>query len=71
LVRGNANYDPFWANYGGDIWVECKNVEAKVAVERVDTFVGKISGKSMEAGPFFSVAGFTKEAMDRAQECGN
>jgi len=70
VVCENTNSDPFWANYGGDIWVECKNAEAKATIEQVNTFVGKLVGSRWKLGFFFSVAGFTKDAMDRLKNAG-
>jgi hypothetical protein len=70
VVCENTNSDPFWANYGGDIWVECKNAEAKATIEQVNTFVEKLVGSRWKLGFFFSVAGFTKDAMDRLKNAG-
>jgi hypothetical protein len=61
----NPNSDPFWASYSGDIWVECKNTERKATLEQVNTFLGKLMASRGNLGIFFSVTGFTKDAMDR------
>ena len=61
----NPNSDPFWANYPGDIWIECKNTESKATLEQVNTFLGKLMASRGNLGIFFSVAGFTKDAMNR------
>jgi hypothetical protein len=65
VIIENLNHSPFWANYPGDIWVECKNTEAKATIEQVNTFLGKLTGSRSNLGFFMSTAGFTKDAMDR------
>jgi hypothetical protein len=65
VIIENLNHSPFWANYPGDIWVECKNTEAKATIEQVNTFLGKLTGSRSNLGFFLSTAGFTKDAMDR------
>lgn len=71
VVCENVIADPFWANYGGDIWVECKNTEAKATIEQVNTFIGKLVGSRWKLGFFLSVSGFTKDAMNRLKNVGN
>jgi hypothetical protein len=65
VICENLNSDPFWANYPGDIWVECKNTEEKATLEQVNTFLGKLMASRGNLGFFLSTAGFTKDAMNR------
>ena len=65
VICENVNPGPFWANYPGDIWVECKNTEARATTEQVNTFLGKLMASRSHLGFFFSTAGLTKDAMDR------
>lgn len=65
VICENPNSDPFWANYPGDIWVECKNTEAKATLEQVNTFLGKLMASRGNIGIFFSAGGFTRDAMAR------
>jgi hypothetical protein len=50
VICENLNSDPFWANYPGDIWVECKNTDAKATLEQVNTFLGKLMGAAVTSG---------------------
>lgn len=65
VICENLNSDPFWVNYPGDIWVECKNTEARATTEQVNTFLGKLMASRSHLGFFFATAGFTRDAMDR------
>src|SRR5260370_30121264 len=49
--------------------IECKNLNEKVGVEKIDAFVGKLSdvGVAYEHGIYISPTGYTKDAIDRAQ----
>ncbi|MFI6047220.1 restriction endonuclease [Nocardia sp. NPDC051321] len=66
-----VNSDPFWANYGSDVWIECKNTEQKANIEQVNTFVGKLVGSRWRLGFFISTSGFTKDAMNRLKNVGS
>lgn len=68
LVCENENLDPFWVAYGGDVWVECKNTEAKASIEQINTFIGKLVGSRWRIGFFLSSSGFTRDAMRRVRE---
>lgn len=65
VICENRNPDPFWANYPGDIWVECKNTDAKATLGQVNTFLGSLLGGRSNLGFFVSASGFTKDATDR------
>lgn len=49
--------------------IECKNLNEKVGVEKIDAFVGKLSdvGIAHEHGIYISPTGYTADAVDRAQ----
>jgi hypothetical protein len=65
VICENLNPDPFWANYPGDIWVECKNTAEKATLEQVNTFLGKLMGGRSNLGFFLSASGFTRDATAR------
>lgn len=67
VICENMNFDPFWANYPGDIWVECKNTEDRATKGQVNEFLGKLMASRSHIGFFFSTSGFTKDAMDRVK----
>jgi hypothetical protein len=71
LVCEIIQNDPFWSSYGGDVWVECKNTEAKTTLAQVNTFIGKLMGSRWKLGFFLSVSGFSKDAMERLQNLGS
>ncbi|MCC4318675.1 NACHT domain-containing protein [Streptomyces malaysiensis] len=68
LVCEIENLDPFWASYGGDVWVECKNTESKASIEQINTFIGKLVGSRWRIGFFLSSSGFSRDAMRRVRE---
>lgn len=70
VVCENTNADPFWANYGGDIWVECKNAEARATIEQVNTFVGKLVGSRWKPGFLPLRRRIYKGRNGSAEECG-
>jgi hypothetical protein len=65
VVCGHRNLDLFWANYPGDIWVECKNTEDPTPAAQVNVFLAKLMGSRSRLGFFVSVAGFTDDAMEK------
>lgn len=65
VVRGHRNLDLFWANYPGDIWVECKNTEDPTPAAQVNVFLAKLMGSRSRLGFFVSVAGFTDDATEK------
>lgn len=52
--------------------IECKNLEEKVDVEKIDAFVGKLLdvGIPHEHGVYISTSGYTRDALDRARPTG-
>lgn len=49
--------------------IECKNLNEKVGVEKIDAFVGKLEdlGISHEHGIYISPSGYTEDAIDRSR----
>jgi tetratricopeptide (TPR) repeat protein len=49
--------------------IECKNLNQKVGVERIDAFAGKLNdiGIAHEHGIYISPTGYTEDAIDRAR----
>jgi tetratricopeptide (TPR) repeat protein len=52
--------------------IECKNLDEKVDVEKIDAFVGKLQdvGIPHDHGIYVSTGGYTKDALDRAKPVG-
>jgi tetratricopeptide (TPR) repeat protein len=52
--------------------IECKNLDEKVDVEKIDAFVGKLQdvGIPYDHGIYVSTSGYTKDALDRAKPAG-
>jgi hypothetical protein len=71
IVCENRNGNPFWSQYGGDFWVECKNTTKKVGIEQVNTFLGKLVGSRWKLGFMVSESGFTRDAMNRMRYIGS
>src|ERR1041384_4043373 len=49
--------------------IECKNLNKKVGIERIDAFAGKLNdiGIAHEHGIYISPTGYTEDAIDRAR----
>lgn len=49
--------------------IECKNLNEKVGIEKIDAFVGKLNdvGIAHEHGIYISPTGYTEDAIDRAR----
>lgn len=52
--------------------IECKNLNEKVDVEKIDAFVGKLQdvGIPYDHGIYVSTSGYTRDALDRARPAG-
>jgi tetratricopeptide (TPR) repeat protein len=52
--------------------IECKNLDEKVDVEKIDAFVGKLQdvGIPHDHGIYVSTGGYTRDALDRAKPVG-
>lgn len=52
--------------------IECKNLDEKVDVEKIDAFVGKLQdvGIPHDHGIYVSTSGYTRDALDRAKPAG-
>lgn len=57
--------DPFWVEFGGDAFVECKNWSAHIPLKDVGSFIAKVSQGRLKLSFFVSVSGFTEDARQR------
>lgn len=62
LVLENTKTDPFWTEFGGDIFVECKGWGRRVPLKEVGAFAQKVAQSRNKLGFFVSISGFTKDA---------
>ena len=62
LVLEIAGSGPWWADYGGDAFVECKNLNSGVPLHDVAAFVHKVSQARIRLGFVVSMSGFTSHA---------
>jgi len=63
LILENTGRDPFWTEYGGDVFVECKNWDSSRPLKETAAFSQKVKLARGKLGFFVSVAGFTKDAL--------
>jgi Holliday junction resolvase-like predicted endonuclease len=54
--------EPFWAEFGGDVFIECKNWNSRLAMEKVSAFLVKLEQRRVRLGFILSTRGFTKAA---------
>ena len=63
IILENTGADPFWFEYGGDIFVECKNWDKSSPLKETAAFVNKVRMSRVRLGFFVSVSGFTENAL--------
>lgn len=63
LIAEIIRQDPFWAEFGGDVLIECKNWASHVPLKEVAAFTHKVSQKRVKLAFFISVSGFTADAI--------
>jgi len=63
LILENIGTDPFWAEWGGDIFVECKNWDKSRPLKETAVFSNKVRMSRGKLGFFVSVTGFTEDAL--------
>ena len=63
IILGNVNADPFWAEWGGDILVECKNWSSSRPLKETAAFAQKVRMSRGRLGFFVSMGGFTEDAI--------
>jgi predicted helicase len=64
IVLEVTKNEPFWADYGGEVLVECKNWSARVPLKEVASFAHKVSqARGIRLGLFLSASGFTDDAI--------
>ncbi|MCW8929489.1 MAG: restriction endonuclease, partial [Gammaproteobacteria bacterium] len=63
LILENKGTDPFWTEWGGDIFVECKNWSVNRPLKETATFSNKVRMSRGKLGFFVSVSGFTEDAL--------
>lgn len=63
IILENYNTEPFWLEYGSDIFVECKNWNSHSPLKEVATFIEKVSSSNVKLGFFISMSGFTTDAI--------
>jgi hypothetical protein len=63
LIVENIGTDPFWTEWGGDIFVECKNWDTSRPLKETATFSNKVRMSRGKLGFFVSVSGFTEDAL--------
>jgi NACHT domain/Restriction endonuclease len=64
LVLEVTRSEPFWADYGGEVLVECKNWKTHAPLEQVAGFAHKVSlARGIRLGFFLSMGGFTEDAI--------
>lgn len=63
LILENTGTDPFWTEWGGDIFVECKNWDTSRPLKETAAFSNKVRMSRGKLGFFVSVAGFTEDAL--------
>ncbi len=63
LILENTGTDPFWTEWGGDIFVECKNWNSSRPLKETALFSNKVRMSRGKLGFFVSVAGFTEDAL--------
>ncbi|MDQ0420291.1 hypothetical protein J2045_001310 [Peteryoungia aggregata LMG 23059] len=64
IMVENVVPGPFWADFGGDFLVECKNLLGHSPVSDANGFMGKIANARVKLGFIISMNGFTKIAYD-------
>lgn len=63
LILENTGTDPFWTEWGGDIFVECKNWNKSRPLKETAVFTNKVRMSRGKLGFFVSVSGFTEDAL--------
>ncbi len=64
LVLEMKKSEPFWADYGGEVLVECKNWNTDVPLEEVGSFAHKVAQvRGIQLAFFVSGSGFTEDAI--------
>ena len=63
LILENTGTDPFWTEWGGDIFVECKNWDTSRPLKETAVFSNKVRMSRGKLGFFVSVSGFTEDAL--------
>ena len=63
LILENTGTDPFWTEWGGDIFVECKNWESSRPLKETAVFSNKVRMSRGKLGFFVSMSGFTGDAI--------
>ena len=63
IILENPATDPFWFEYGGDIFVECKNWDTSRPLKETAAFANKVRMSRGRLGFFVSVSGFSEDAI--------
>ncbi len=63
IVLENTNQAPFWEEFGGDVFVECKNWSKKTPLKEVAAFCDKTNQLGVKLAFIVSVNGFSREAL--------
>ena len=63
LIVENTGTHPFWTEWGGDIFVECKNWNTSRPLKETAAFSNKVRMSRGKLGFFVSVSGFTEDAL--------
>jgi len=63
VVLEITNQEPFWIEFGGDVFVECKNWNKNIPLNEVTKFCHKVSQARLKLGFIVSVNGFTNDAI--------
>ena len=63
IVMENVGQGHFWGEYGGDIFIECKNLKNSAEAHMVHTFASKASLAGRKLAFFVSLHGFSAPAL--------
>ncbi len=63
IILENTGTDPFWTEWGGDIFVECKNWDSSRPLKETAAFSNKVRMSRGKLGFFVSMSGFTEDAL--------
>lgn len=63
IVMENVGQGNFWAEYGGDVFVECKNLNHGAEAHMVHTFSSKAQLAGLKLAFFVSLNGFSNPAL--------
>jgi hypothetical protein len=65
LILEIIKKDSFWIEFGGDVFVECKNWASNIPLKDVGAFVAKVTQGRVKLAFFISASGFTGDAEER------